>query len=110
MLFRAERVGSAGLEVRIELQVSECHDADLLRWPLEFAVEVPRWAPGRWGDGHPMWVIDQALRFRTRVWTSVVTMNANPNEPWVDPGRPDEEAVKVAFEKALKPIEANMKQ
>jgi len=35
-------------------------------------------------------------------------MNANPNEPGVDPGRPDEDAVKAAFKHALEPIEGNM--
>lgn len=108
MLFDAEEAGSAGLEVRIELEVPEHHDADLQRWPLEFAIDIPTWAAGRWGDGHPTWVIDAPFRFRTRVWTAVITMNANPNQPGLEPGRPEPGAVRAAFEDALQPIEASM--
>ena len=103
MLFEARDIGSAGLEVRVELQVAAHHDADLSRSPMKFEVEIPTW-----GDSHPMWRIDSPLRFRTRVWTGVITMNADPNRPGIEPGRPDAAHVKAVFEESLQPIEANM--
>lgn len=97
MKFEPEDVGTAGLAVRIVLEIDEHHVKDLMKWPMGFAIE------------NPGWVIDEPLRFRGREWTAVVTMNADPNNPVVDPGRPDAEEVEAVFRAAIQPLEDKLK-
>lgn len=97
MLFESQEVGSAGLAVRVVLEVADHHARDLMRWPMGFAIDDPGW------------VIDEPLRFRSLEWTAVVTMNADPGKPGVAPGRPDAEEVEAAFHAAIGPLEKNFR-
>lgn len=97
MYIYSEQIGSAGLTIRIVLEIPEHHRQDLMRWPMGFTVD------------RPGWVIDEPQRFRSLEWVGVVTMNANPDDPGQDPGRPDEEEVKEVFHAAIQPLEDNMK-
>lgn len=97
MEFESEEIGSAGLAIRIVLEVGDHHVKDLMKWPMGFAVD------------NPGWVIDEPLRFRAREWTAVVTMNADPKNPGLGPGRPDAVEVEAAFRAAIKPLEDNLK-
>ena len=97
MHFESENVGSAGLVIRVVLEIGEHHVKDLMRWPMGFAIE------------NPGWVIDEPLRFRAREWTAVVTMNADPKNPGVDPGRPDAAEVEAAVRAVIQPLEDKLK-
>jgi hypothetical protein len=88
----------------VQLELSEA----LVRWldaspgnlSFDGTVNVPHWP-----SGDPQWIIDKPLRLRSGGWRGVVTMNADAENPGQDPGRPDESAVRAAFEGALRPLE-----